>query len=167
MMLDDPRLPARFWSKVRLGPVPPHRPDLGPCWEWTASRDGKGYSKFWFEDRLWPGHLLLYVTIIGPVPPGLELDHLCRNRACLRLTHLDPVTPRENRLRGTSPAARAAAVLICPQGHPYDEANTYIEIVGRREKRHCRLCREASDQRRRSDGYFRAYRQRRKEVVPV
>ena len=131
----DARLPPRFWAKVNPnGPIPARRPELGPCWLWTAALTTKGYSKFWFDQRLWPGHLLLYVSIIGPVPAGLELDHLCRNRACLRLNHLDPVTHRENCLRGDF---WQLAKTHCPQGHPYDEANTYFRTEGHRRCREC------------------------------
>jgi len=95
--LGDPRLPARFWSKVRIGSVPAHRPDLGPCWEWMADRR-KGYGRFRIgsrrdgNSRLVQAHRLAYETLVGPIRRGLESDHLCRNRPCVRPSHIEPVT---------------------------------------------------------------------------
>src|SRR3990170_6143849 len=85
-----------------------------------------GYGRFQFEGRRWPAHLLLYTTLIGPVAPGLEPDHLCRNPACVNHAHLEPVTHQQNVLRGESPIAQEARAEACPQGHPYDQANTYM-----------------------------------------
>jgi len=93
----DERLPARFWAKVRLGPVPAHRPDLGPCWEWMAYRNRKDYGRFGGRradggNRMVLAHRWAYETLIGPIPDGLEPDHLCRNHPCVRPSHLEPVT---------------------------------------------------------------------------
>lgn len=95
----------RFWAKVNKdGPTPEVRPELGPCWEWTGYVAPKtGYGQFGGHEsgqtRL--VHRIAYEYLIGPIPNGLWLDHLCKNRRCLNaLSHLEPVTPRENIERG-------------------------------------------------------------------
>ena len=149
----DSRLPARFWAKVNPnGSIPAHRPDLGPCWLWTACLDGHGYGRFSVGSRRRIGtrkparaYRWAYEHLIGPLSPGLEPDHLCRNPACIRPTHVEPVTHRENVLRGNSAAAGHARKTHCPQGHPYDEANTYRDRKGRK----CRACDAARSRQRR------------------
>ena len=91
----DPRLPARFWVKVRAGSIPAHRPDLGPCWVWTGSRNRNGYGQFW-HGRHMGAHRFAYEALVGSMPDGLQSDHLCRNRSCIRPDHLEPVTGSVN-----------------------------------------------------------------------
>ena len=103
----DERLPARFWAKVRIGSVPAHRPDLGPCWEWIGAQS-QGYGRFSIGSRtdrsrrMAPAPRFAYEMLVGLIPDGLEPDHLCHNRACVRPTHLEPVTPTVNKQRGTA-----------------------------------------------------------------
>lgn len=125
----------RFWFYVdKDGSIPAHRPDLGPCWVWTGTLSG-GYGILDLKGRKWKAHIFL----AGRAPPGLEWDHLCRNRACVRTSHLEAVTRAENLRRGRH---HEREKTHCPKGHPYDEANT---LVGRNGGRHCRICRrEAS-----------------------
>ncbi len=90
------------------GPIPEHRPDLGPCWIWQRALSTTGYALGGFKRLGYSGpklvHRVLYEQHIGPIPYGLELDHLCRVPACVRPTHMEPVTGRENILR--SPATK-------------------------------------------------------------
>jgi hypothetical protein len=126
---------GRFWSKVDLARTEsPHAPTLGRCWVWIGARHGNGYGAFWDGERVVTAHRFSF----GPVPEGLELDHLCANRACIRPLHLEAVTHAENIRRG------AARVTHCPAGHPYDEANTYHHPTGSRD---CRACMRISRQR--------------------
>lgn len=125
----------RFWPKVDTnGPVPTYAPHLGPCWIWLAHVYPSGYAGFGRGRRgsgMTYAHIWSYEHHVGPIPGGLELDHLCRVRRCVNPDHLEPVTHAENVRRASS------AQTHCRHGHPYDEANTYIDGVG---KRHCRTC---------------------------
>lgn len=89
---------ARFASYLSLGPVPEHDPTLGPCWLWTGGLDPDGYCKFKAPGEQF-AYRWAYTFHVGPIPEGLELDHLCRVRSCANPWHLDPVTPGVNRRR--------------------------------------------------------------------
>lgn len=87
-------------------------------------------------------HRVAYELFVAEIPEGFDLDHLCRNRGCVNPDHLEPVTRRENLLRGETIPARNARITHCPQGHPYDAENTRIRPCGRRR---CAACnREAA-----------------------
>jgi hypothetical protein len=100
--VSDNRTPEqRFWAKVdRAGPLPEYRPELGPCWLWTAGLNQAGYSVFWIDGRSIQGHIYAWRLENGIAPPGKELDHLCRSPSCVRPSHLEPVTHLENVRRG-------------------------------------------------------------------
>lgn len=107
------------------------------CWLWQAATSRDGYGFFTIRTRLQGvAHRWAYETFVGPIPPGLHLDHLCRVRNCVNPEHLEPVTSRENSLRGDTFQARNVAKTHCPKGHGYTEENTY------RDKRGARFCRE-------------------------
>ena len=90
----------RFWQKVDKNAENTTRPELGPCWNWTAGR-AKAYGIFQPErGKPITAHKWLWENIHGRVPNGLELDHLCRNKSCVNPSHLEPVTHVENVLRG-------------------------------------------------------------------
>ena len=112
------------------------------CWEWTASKP-RGYGQLMVDGRMRRAHRVVYETFVGPIPEGLVLDHLCCNPSCVRPDHLEPVTQVENVSRGRA-GMHNALKTHCPQGHPYDEKNTYLQpgTAGRfRDGRQCRTCR--------------------------
>lgn len=91
-------LAQRFWAKVDIaGPVPLSCPHLGRCWIWTASCQPKGYGIFGVtSEQNVLAHRFAYERCLRPIPDGLELDHLCKNRSCVNPIHLEPVTHVEN-----------------------------------------------------------------------
>jgi hypothetical protein len=135
---DEPDIHKRFWSKVSVdGPV--LADELGPCWPWLESLDTYGYAQFWLDGHSKVmAHRFAYELLFGPIQSGLEISHLCRNRACQNPSHMEAVTPRENTLRGISITALHSAKTHCLRGHPFDAVNTYIPPHG---GRYCRICR--------------------------
>jgi hypothetical protein len=128
--MTDMALRARFWSKTRFDP------DTG-CFNWTASRNKRGgYGRFKLAGKLEVAHRVAYELSGGNIPPGLTLDHRCRNTSCVNPLHLEPVTIAENIRRGTQGWDQRAKTR-CPRGHEYDEMNTYLNP---RNQRMCRTC---------------------------
>jgi hypothetical protein len=130
-------------ARVEVGTTAPeYRPDLDPCWIWTGycGRAGHGQVTLSAEEGRALVHRVTYMAEKGPVPPGLELDHLCRVPACCNPAHLEAVTHAENVRRGRSGDSvreRAAARTHCVNGHPYEGSNYRITSLGRRR---CRVC---------------------------
>lgn len=108
------------------------------CWEWTAGTDTHGYAQPCIEGRYQLLHRWTYATLVGPIPKGLELDHICRVRHCVNPAHLEPVTHRQNVLRGEGVAAIAARTTHCPEGHEYAGGNLIVYSDGKRRCRECR-----------------------------
>lgn len=134
----DRTVEERFWPRVdKSGPIPSHRPDLGSCWVWTGTKLSSGYGILSVDGSGQRTHRLAYAWLVGEIPDELEIDHLCRNRACCRPTHLEPVTGSVNIRRGESPWGINSRKTECPKGHPYDAGNTYINPSGSRV---CRTC---------------------------
>jgi hypothetical protein len=111
------------------------------CWFWTGNTDKNGYGRISIGAKARRAHRVAYEALVGPVPPGRQLDHLCRVPSCINPDHLEPVSPRENVMRGLTPAAANASKTHCPKGHPYDEENTYRRSDG---SRGCRECNRAA-----------------------
>ena len=128
------------------------------CWEWTKSRfSSTGYGRISIRYKSWCAHVISYKLFVGEVPAGLELDHLCRIRHCVNPNHLEPVTRKENVIRGINPASKNYHKTACIRGHVLEKENLIIDSQGHRQCRICRLAngrkwyaRNAEQQRERS-----------------
>lgn len=125
--------------------------DEDECWTWEAATTWLGYGKFSTTRSVWtPAHRVSHELFVGPIPEGLQIDHLCRNPRCVNPKHLEPVTPRENTMRGEAPSAYHAKKTHCPKGHPYSGDNLYVGAKGNRV---CRACgREKARVKRQREG---------------
>ena len=143
-------LPARFLDKIAFEPK-------RECWLWRGAIVGGGYGQFCVgadavrrgEPRLTYAHRFSYEAKFGPIPNGLEIDHLCRVRNCVNPEHLEAVTSHENIRRGESGKYNREKTH-CPKGHPYSGDNLYRRPNG---DRHCRICKRSA---------LREYKERRR-----
>lgn len=138
----------RFWAKVDTrGFVSDHRPDLGACWIWTAAHYWDGYGAFAANGVQGRAHRFAYELLVGPIPDGLQIDHLCRVRLCVNPSHMEPVTLGENVMRGVGFAPVNAAKTHCIHGHAFTPENTYV--ARKTGWRHCKTCVQAQQRQRR------------------
>lgn len=117
--------------------------DENGCWTWLGGLRGKGYGGFQVSyGTSVAAHRFIYEQLEGPIPTGLQLDHLCRNRTCVNPDHLEPVTLQENISRGLTGKVnhRNSVKTHCPNGHEYTEESTY-HPPGHPTWRCCKLCR--------------------------
>jgi hypothetical protein len=125
----------RFWAKV-------DRRGVDECWPWLGGKILSGYGSFKWDGRVQGAHRAAYEILVGPIPEGLYIDHLCRNPNCVNPAHLEPVTNWENVRR--SPIANAAVnarKTHCIRGHEFTPENTYYRVGGGRT---CQVCRRLS-----------------------
>ena len=119
----------RFWSKVKK---------TDTCWLWQSATC-KGYGLFSYLGKEVYAHRFSYELLVGPIPEGMELDHLCRSPACVNPARLEPVTHQENCRRGEAGRHKCRRIH-CKWGHEFTPENTYVDPRG---DRHCRICRLA------------------------
>lgn len=131
-------LPQRVLEKIRT------RDEFGGCWIWTGSRVPHGYGETQWRkiDGKWKKKLVhrwMYEAMIGEIPAGLQMDHLCRTRSCVNPYHLEPVTQAENRERGLG--MQWIEKTRCKLGHELTETNAvWIQSAGKKRHRRCRIC---------------------------
>lgn len=136
----DPRLPDRFWDKCIPEP-------MSGCWLWTAGStgddNGQGYGRFRINGKETVAHRVSCAALVGHINAGLEVDHLCKVTLCVNPAHLEPVTPRINKMRSGCASSINAQKSECPAGH------SLVDAYRHGGRRYCRLCRNE---------YFRARR---------
>lgn len=131
----------RLWSKVE-----PQNPG---CWIWTGTINSGGYGVFRTGGQSAPylgAHRVVWQELVGPIPEGLELDHLCKVRHCVNPDHLEPVTPAVNQARSASFSSLNRRKEACRHGHPLSGDNLYVTPKGFRQ---CRTCRKVAQERHR------------------
>ena len=111
------------------------------CWSWVGAKNSEGYGSWWVGGRHHRAHRVMYERTKGPIPDGLVIDHLCRNRDCVNPDHLEVVTNRENIMRGEGYTAQQVRKTHCKRGHQLNEANI-ARFQGRRSCRACRYLRD-------------------------
>lgn len=130
-------LPLRFWRKVHVA--------QNGCWEWIGAQTNRGYGTAWVPNhnpQRASVHRLTYEIFVGPIPDSLELDHLCRNKACANPLHVEAVTHQVNCLRGDMSGWKATH---CPAGHEYAGDNLYIRPDN--GGRDCKCCKRERNRR--------------------
>lgn len=111
------------------------------CWEWQGALTWGGYGRIGKSGKMLLAHRVAYMELVGEIPGGFQIDHLCRVRHCCNPDHLEPVTPKENTRR-----APHVAKTECKRGHSYAH-HAYVDKTGRR---HCRECHNAMERAKRA-----------------
>lgn len=131
---------AYMADRTAIASSPPERPGLGPCHEWTGTRLSNGYGVIGVRSHYKSlAHRVAFELARGPIPAGMVIDHLCRNRACVNPEHLEAVDNEENLRRGLGYRLRNGMTSSCIHGHEYTAENTYINPNNASDMR-CRAC---------------------------
>jgi hypothetical protein len=151
-----------FWAKVNKTQT---------CWLWTGARNQAGYGKLRRGGRVGKiilAHRFAYEALIGPIPCGLVIDHICRVLRCVNPAHMEPVTDRENVRRGVGPTATNARKTYCKYGHGFTEANTGETAGGNRYCLRCAYLQSRSWRLEHADenrAYQREWARRKREAL--
>lgn len=136
------RVGSLFAGRGPGGKTAPPIADLidakGDCWEWLGRIERNGYGRTYYQNRRWGVHRLVWTLLVGEIPDGMQVDHLCCNRSCVNPDHLRVVTQRENNDSSGSITTRNRRKTHCPSGHPLDK--TWKRPNGR-FMRYCSTCR--------------------------
>lgn len=127
-----PSAEQRFWA---------YTDKSDGCWHWRSAMDTNGYGLLSVGGKTTKAHRFAYELLVGHIPDGLVIDHLCRNRSCVNPDHMEPVTNDENLRRGNGRDVSQGRRGICHAGHPYSIENTYTNPLGRKV---CRTCMAAA-----------------------
>lgn len=133
----------RFWSRIAV---------VDDCWEWLGARYRNGYGQFMDRAKNRLAHRWAYEHFRGPIPAGMQIDHLCRNRGCVKPDHLEIVDDFENQRRGKTLTARNLAKTHCDHGHLLDGIS---RVAGRRDHRYCKECARIYQRHLRASGYYK------------
>lgn len=125
-------LPPNMQNKVAIGAWF----SGSPCWNWTGSSNSRGYGCVAVKKKSQLSHRVAYQALVGPIPDGLQIDHLCRNKMCCNPAHLEPVTALENTRRALDVRGRSR----CVKGHPMAGPNLVVRHRYGWEYRTCRMC---------------------------
>lgn len=145
----------RLWARVnKNGPLEPTSPNGEPCWHWEGATV-KGHGWMTVDGKRIYVHRLAYELLVGPIPDGFDVDHVCHNvdpdcpagvvclhRRCVNPAHLEAVTPSENNARGKR--RMRALITHCPHGHEYTPDNSYFNGSGSRS---CLACKKENERR--------------------
>lgn len=145
MTVKKPTWGHRFWTKVdKHGPISEARPELGPCWIWTAHRLPKGYGRFRIDGKYHMAHRVAFELLVGPIPPEHMVHHRCETTACVRPDHLEALSPADHAAAHPTSPINNAGKTRCVRGHELAGDNVYVrEDNGARQCRRCERIRRS------------------------